>query len=439
MSTMYSYDEQERKAIIKVIGVGGGGGNAINTMIDSGITGIEFIAANTDLQALSLNRAQEKIQLGPRLTKGLGAGGNPEMGRNSALEDETRIAEALNGADMVFVTAGMGGGTGTGAAPEVARIAKGLGCLTVGVVTRPFNFEGKRRRRQAELGIEAMKEVVDTLIVIPNQRLLSVVGQATGLSQAFVMADSVLLDAVRGISDLITIKGFINVDFADVKAIMASTGMALMGTGRATGESRAIEAATQAIESPLLEDVSIQGATGILINVTGSEDMTLAEVDAAACLIQEAADEDANIIFGAVFDPELDSEIQITVIATGFEAGVEAQTEVPAAAQAPVPRTTASGSEVRTVIARNGGAAFPNRAPAPAPRQHRSNPPALHRTPSSPGSQPGAQGVDLKTPPPVHSKPPRQSAPSEFNREIFNPSPPEEDEFDIPTFLRRSN
>jgi cell division protein FtsZ len=363
MTTMYAYDEQERKAIIKVIGVGGGGGNAINTMIDSGISGIEFIAANTDLQALSLNKASERIQLGPRLTKGLGAGGNPEMGRNSALEDENRIAEALNGADMVFVTAGMGGGTGTGAAPEVARIAKNLGCLTVGVVTRPFNFEGKRRCRQAEAGIEAMKEVVDTLIVIPNQRLLSVVGQATGLNQAFVMADSVLLNAVRGISDLITIKGFINVDFADVKAIMANTGMALMGTGRATGESRAIEAATQAIESPLLEDV----------------------------------------------------------------------TEVPVAQPQVNPRTTPSGSEVRTVIARNGGAAFPrgNAPQANARPQHRSTPPPLTRESNS--------GVDLKTPPPaVHSRPPRK-APSEFNRELFNPSAPEEDEFDIPTFLRRSN
>jgi cell division protein FtsZ len=433
MTTMYAYDEQERKAIIKVIGVGGGGGNAINTMIDSGISGIEFIAANTDLQALSLNKASERIQLGPRLTKGLGAGGNPEMGRNSALEDENRIAEALNGADMVFVTAGMGGGTGTGAAPEVARIAKNLGCLTVGVVTRPFNFEGKRRCRQAEAGIEAMKEVVDTLIVIPNQRLLSVVGQATGLNQAFVMADSVLLNAVRGISDLITIKGFINVDFADVKAIMANTGMALMGTGRATGESRAIEAATQAIESPLLEDVSIQGATGILINVTGSEDMTLAEVDAAACLIQEAADEDANIIFGAVFDGDLDSEIQITVIATGFQPQVEDVTEVPVAQPQVNTRTTPSGSEVRTVIARNGGAAFPrgNAPQANARPQHRSTPPPLTRESNS--------GVDLKTPPPaVHSRPPRK-APSEFNRELFNPSAPEEDEFDIPTFLRRSN
>ena len=286
--------EEPRRAVIKVIGVGGGGGNAINTMINSGIEGIEFIAANTDLQALKLSQASTKIQLGPRLTRGLGAGGNPEVGRNSALEDEGHIAEVLNDADMVFVTAGMGGGTGTGAAPEVARIARQTGALTVGVVTRPFNFEGRQRRRQAEAGIAAMKDVVDTLLVIPNQRLLSVVGNTTSLQEAFKLADGVLLSAVRGISDLITIKGFINVDFADVRAIMANTGLALMGTAQANGENRAIEAATKAIESPLLEDVSITGATGILINITGSEDMTLAEVDEAACLIQEAADETAH-------------------------------------------------------------------------------------------------------------------------------------------------
>ena len=424
---MYPYDEQEpRQAIIKVIGVGGGGGNAINTMIKSGITGIEFIAANTDLQALSLSEATERIQIGPRLTKGLGAGGNPEVGRNSALEDEARVAEALAGSDMVFVTAGMGGGTGTGAAPEVARIAKALGALTVGVVTRPFNFEGKRRRRQAEAGIEAMKEVVDTLIVIPNQRLLSVVGNAGSLNQAFNVADSVLLNAVRGIADLITIKGFINVDFADVKSIMSNTGMALMGAGRAQGENRAVEAATQAIESPLLEDVSINGATGILINVTGSEDMTLMEVDAAACLIQEAADEDANIIFGAVFDSKLENEVQITVIATGFVDRAEMATQVPAQQVAAV--RTPSGAQVRTVIARNGGAAFP--AAAPVPTAHRAPTPApqsmQHRTPP----------VELKTPPQPRPAT-RTQPPADANREIFDLSS-DEDEFDIPTFLRRS-
>lgn len=428
---MFPYEQHEpRQAVIKVIGVGGGGGNAINTMIESGITGIEFIAANTDLQALSQSQASERIQLGPRLTKGLGAGGNPEVGRNSALEDEARVSEVLANADMIFVTAGMGGGTGTGAAPEVARIAKSQGALTVGVVTRPFNFEGKRRRRQAEAGIEAMKEVVDTLIVIPNQRLLSVVGNAGSLNQAFVMADSVLLNAVRGIADLITIKGFINVDFADVKSIMSNTGMALMGSGRAQGENRAVEAATMAIESPLLEDVNIQGATGILINVTGSEDMTLAEVDAAACLVQEAADEDANIIFGAVFDPKLENEIQITVIATGFETEV-AVTEVPMQQQA-VNRTS-SGAEVRTLIGRNGGAAFPARSSVPTPA--RGVPPARGVMPTPQPTQHRAPAVELKTPAPQQQQPPQK--PADANRELFDLSS-NEDEFDIPTFLRRS-
>lgn len=409
-----SFEEQERKAVIKVIGVGGGGGNAINTMIASEMDGIDFIAANTDIQALSNNKAGERIQLGPRLTKGLGAGGNPEIGRHSALEDEARITEALNGADMVFVAAGMGGGTGTGAAPEVARIAKGMGCLTVGVVTRPFNFEGKRRRKQAEAGIAEMKEVVDTLIVIPNQRLLAVVGNATGLNQAFKLADSVLLNAVRGISDLITIKGFINVDFADVKAIMSDTGLALMGTGSATGDNRAIEAATQAIESPLLEDISIQGAQGILINVTGSEDMTLAEVDAAACLIQEAADEDANIIFGAVFNPELDGEVQITVIATGFEDMMNDRVALPPAMMEQ-PRTTQSGAHMRSVISYNQSGSYAQRHPTPAPVY--------------------GSNAELRTPAPAASS--RHVKPVDANREIFDLSG--EDEIDIPTFLRRDN
>ncbi len=416
-----TFDEQERKAVIKVIGVGGGGGNAINTMIQSEIENIEFIAANTDIQALRNNNAPERIQLGPRLTKGLGAGGNPEVGRHSALEDENRLNEVLTGADMVFVTAGMGGGTGTGAAPEVARIAKSLGCLTVGVVTRPFNFEGKRRRRQADVGIAAMKEVVDTLIVIPNQRLLSVVGNATGLDQAFRLADSVLLNAVRGISDLITIQGFINVDFADVKAIMSDTGMALMGTGRATGDNRALEAATQAIESPLLEDVSIQGAQGILINVTGSSDMTLAEVDAAACLIQEAADEDANIIFGAVFNPELDDEVQITVIATGFETQVEDHLEPSVMYE---PRTTTSGAAIHSVISYNSDGAYA--------RRH--NTPAYGNAAAHSSAPPHAEQV--RTPAPTAARPVK---PAQMNREIFSLSGGDEEEIDIPTFLRLSN
>ncbi len=306
-------------ALIKVIGVGGGGGNAINTMIEGNIHGVEFLAANTDRQALSNNLAPIRIQLGHGLTKGLGAGANPEVGREAALEDKDQIAAALEGADMVFVTAGMGGGTGTGAAPVIASIARSLGALTVGVVTKPFFFEGNRRRRHAESGMLALREAVDTLITIPNQRLLSITEESTSMMDAFKKADEVLLNAVQGISDLITFHGIVNVDFADVRTIMTDQGMALMGTGRASGARRAVEAATQAVSSPLLEDVSIDGATGILINVTGGPGMTLHEINAASILIQEAADEDANIIFGSVIDESMGDELKVTVIATGFD------------------------------------------------------------------------------------------------------------------------
>ncbi len=304
---------------IKVIGVGGGGGNAINTMIESRLDGVDFIAANTDIQALEANQAGTKITLGGTLTRGLGAGANPDVGRNAALEDITRLTEQLQNADMVFVTAGMGGGTGTGAAPIIAQVARECGALTVGVVTKPFVFEGKKRRRQAEEGIAALSAAVDTLITIPNDRLLCVAGQKTTMLDAFRKADEVLLNAVQGISDLITVSGLINVDFADVRTIMKDMGRALMGTGRAVGERRAIEAAQQAISSPLLEDVSITGATGILINITGGPDLTLFEVNEAATLIQEAAHEDANIIFGSVIDASFIDEVRITVIATGFD------------------------------------------------------------------------------------------------------------------------
>lgn len=312
-------EENHNHAKIKVIGVGGGGGNAITTMIQGRLEGVDFVAANTDLQALESNQAAIKIPLGAKLTRGLGAGANPEIGRHAAEEDRARIAEVLKGADMVFVTAGMGGGTGTGAAPIIAEIARDLGALTVGVVTKPFPFEGKKRRRQAEEGIVALASAVDTLITIPNERLLSVAGQKTTMLDAFRKADDVLLNAVQGISDLITIPGLINVDFADVKTIMANMGRALMGTGRAVGENRALSAAQQAISSPLLEDVSITGATGILINITGGPDLTLFEVNEASSLIQEAAHEEANIIFGSVIDPSLTDEVRITVIATGFD------------------------------------------------------------------------------------------------------------------------
>ncbi len=317
---LLEFDDNHNHAKIKVIGVGGGGGNAISTMILSRLEGVDFIAANTDLQALESNQAPIKIPLGTKVTRGLGAGANPEIGRQSAMEDRERIAEVLQGADMVFVTAGMGGGTGTGAAPIIAEVARELGALTVGVVTKPFGFEGKKRRRHAEDGIGALAAAVDTLITIPNERLLSVAGQKTTMLDAFRKADDVLLNAVQGISDLITIPGLINVDFADVKTIMSNMGRALMGTGRASGERRSIEAAQQAISSPLLEDVSITGATGILINITGGPDLTLFEVNEASTLIQEAAHEDANIIFGSVIDPSIGDELRITVIATGFDA-----------------------------------------------------------------------------------------------------------------------
>ena len=309
-----------QRATIKVIGVGGGGGNAINTMIDSGLSGVEFIAANTDAQALKFNRAPVKIQLGAEVTRGLGCGANPDRGRASALEARDRLRDQLEGSDMVFITAGMGGGTGTGAAPIVAEVAREIGALTVGVVTKPFHFEGKVRTKHSERGIDELHDVVDTLITIPNQRLLMLAGKGTGMKEAFKLADDVLLNAVRGISDLITVHGLINLDFADVRTVMNESGVALMGSGIASGDSCAIDAATAAISSPLLEDLSLDGARGVLINVTGGNDMTLFEVNEASVLIQEAAHEDANIIFGAVIDEDMpEGEMRVTVIASGLD------------------------------------------------------------------------------------------------------------------------
>lgn len=310
-----------RDARIKVIGVGGGGTNAINTMIQAGVEGVDFIAANTDGQSLRGSKASTVIQIGKELTKGLGAGADPDVGRDAVLEDRHEITESLSAADMVFVTAGMGGGTGTGGASIVAQIARESGALTVGVVTKPFDFEGKRRQKHAEIGIEKLREQVDTLIVIPNQRLLQVADPSLSMIDAFKMVDNVLVNAVRGISDIINIPGTVNVDFADVKTIMLSTGQALMGIGRASGEKRAIEAAQKAISSPLLEDIDIEGATGILINITAGQNVSLSEVNDACSIIQNAAHIDANIIFGAVIDESLKDEIRITVIATGFPTG----------------------------------------------------------------------------------------------------------------------
>ena len=305
-------------ARIKVIGAGGCGGNAVNHMISAGLRNVEFISVNTDIQALQNNIAPIRLQIGQQITRGRGTGGNPEIGRKAALEDEERLREALSEAEMVFVTAGMGGGTGTGSAPVIARLARESGALTVGVVTKPFQFEGRKRMTQAEDGMRELKAAVDTLITIPNQRLLSVASRNTPLREAFQRADEVLLQAVRGISELVTVHGLINLDFADVRSIMAEMGLAMMGAAAAIGENRAVEAAQRAISSPLLEDLSIKGARGLLINVTGGSDLSLYEVNEAASLIQEEAHEDANIIFGAVIDDQLSDEIRVTVIATGF-------------------------------------------------------------------------------------------------------------------------
>ena len=305
-------------ASIKVIGVGGAGGNAVNRMMEAGLRGVDFIAANTDAQVLDQSRCPKRIQLGTGITKGLGSGANPNVGREAAEEDEAAIAEALGGADMVFVTAGMGGGTGTGAAPVVARVARSMGALTVAVVTRPFEFEGRRRMQIAEEGLQALREKVDTLIVIPNQRLLAIVEKHTPLKEAFRVADQVLHYATKGISDLITVPGLVNLDFADVKTVMAERGNALMGAGHSSGPNRAYEAAQCAVSSPLLDDVSISGAEALLVNVTGGESMTLHEINEAVTVVVDAAGRDANVIFGAVIDESMGDALSITVIATGF-------------------------------------------------------------------------------------------------------------------------
>ena len=399
---MIEYTDRQDAAKIKVIGVGGGGGNAINTMVAARLEGVEFIAANTDLQALRVNQAQIKIPLGRTASRGLGAGANPEVGRTAALEDKDAIAAALEGADMVFVTAGMGGGTGTGGAPVVADIAKASGALTVGVVTKPFLFEGNRRRKQAEAGLQELGAAVDTLIVIPNQRLLSVAGEDMSLADAFKRADEVLLNAVQGISDLITVHGIVNVDFADVRTIMGSQGMALMGTGRAAGDKRAVEAMQAAINSPLLENVTLDGATGLLVNITGGPSLTLFEVNEAVSMAQTAADPEANIIFGSLIEERLGNDVKITVIATGFQGRDERS------------RALARRAEPVAVVRE-----VPMLRPVPPPMPAEPKPaarrepavitaPAIQRTP-----------VSMRREPPVYR--------------------PDDDQFDIPAFLRRPN
>src|SRR5881398_682739 len=328
-------EEGTAGARIKVIGVGGGGSNAVNRMVEVGLSGVEFIVANTDAQALDHSRAAIKLQLGQKLTKGLGAGADPNIGRQAALEDTDMIIQALSGADMIFVTTGLGGGTGTGAAPVIASLASELGALTVAVVTKPFKFEGRKRQQQAERGLDMLRDCVDTIITIPNERLLTIIERTTPMTDAFATADDVLRQAIQGISDLILVPGLINLDFADVKTIMAGMGLAMMGTGIAEGPDRAMEAARRAISSPLLEGASVNGSRGVIINVTGGPDLSLVEVSEASSIVQEAAHEDANIIFGAVVDPALKGKVKITVIATGF-GGQAAARPVVSSARTPV-------------------------------------------------------------------------------------------------------
>jgi cell division protein FtsZ len=394
-------------ARIKVIGIGGGGSNAVNTMITASLSGVDFMVANTDAQSLEASEAAVRIQLGGLVTKGLGAGANPEIGRRAALEDQETIREYLDGSDMIFITAGMGGGTGTGGAPVIARVAREVGALTVGVVTKPFMFEGKKRMRQAEEGIEELKQNVDTLIVIPNQRLLSIAAKTTTMLEAFHKADDVLLQAVRGISDLIITPGLINLDFADVRTVMAEMGLALMGAASATGENRAIEAAQKAISSPLLEDISIQGAQGVLINITGGPDLCLHEVNEAASMIQEEAHEDANIIFGAVIDENLTDEIRITVIATGFGEVREEKKPIPIPTQAPA----AAVSNIANAVQKNKKVVHLG---------------TIVDDLDSPTWQRKKQGTDEVETVTLNK--------SGFQ---FNSSQEDDDKYDIPTFLRR--
>ncbi|HUO86321.1 MAG TPA: cell division protein FtsZ [Thermoanaerobaculia bacterium] len=414
-------------AKIKVIGIGGGGGNAVNRMIDANLRGIEFIAANTDVQALRKCRAEQKLQLGSVLTKGLGAGADPEVGRKSALEDTEKILQMLDGADMIFLTAGLGGGTGGGAAPILASLAAEIGALTVAVVTKPFSFEGRRRMKYAEQAVEELRGSVDTLITIPNERLLSFVERGTPLSEAFRIADDVLRQAVQGISDLITIPGEVNVDFADVRTIMTGMGMALMGTGIAKGENRALEAAQRAISSPLLEETSIQGARGVLINISGGNDMTLHEVAEAARIIQESVDEDANIISGMVIDETLEEAMKVTVIATGFDHSRPAVRPV----------------VVRPLAAAGGGAAHAEPAPDPSPGDEHF--PFRRHQPAAVAERPERQPA---RPAPAEKTEEEEPEHVPFYRKViahargedphgYGPNWSNVDDYDIPTVLRK--
>ena len=419
---MDQFEQSKQAAKIRVVGVGGAGCNAVNTMIASGLERVDFIALNTDVQALAANKAATRLQIGKELTRGLGAGANPEMGRQAATESREEIKQLLMGADMVFVTAGMGGGTGTGAAPVVADIARELGCLTVGVVTKPFMFEGNRRRKAAEQGLQELKAAVDTLITIPNQRLLTMSTEPLPLLDSFRRADEVLLNAVQGISDLIQYHGYINVDFADVKTIMGEQGLALMGTGRASGEKRALRAMEQAVSSPLLEDVSIDGARGLLINITAGRDITLQEINEAICIAQDAADPEANIIFGSLVDENANDEVKITVIATGFVSRETAPRRATATEQ---PRAVAQQPLLRS-------AQTPMVTAQPPMPVHAGT--QVHAREEMASLVPGKSSL---APPPQRtlSGEHRVSPPTRLTsaREVTL----DEDQYDIPTFLRR--
>lgn len=420
-----------QNAKIKVVGIGGGGGNAINTMMELGLDGVDFIAANTDVQALHVNGAAHKVQLGRELTKGLGAGANPDVGRNAALEDQRALAEVLSGADMVFITAGMGGGTGTGGAPVIAKLAKELGALTVGVVTKPFTFEGRQRSLQADHGLNDLRESVDTLITIPNEKLLSFVSTDVTVVDAFREVDQVLHQAVKGIADLITVHGLINLDFADVRTVMNEMGMALMGTGTSNGSNRAADAAGKAISSPLLEDTSIKGATGILINITGGSDMTLHEISEASKIIQEEAHEDANILFGAVIDSSMKNDLRVTVIATGFNKPIHrpVRASIRRQAQTGAQSTAPNGFSTRPL---------PNAAPYEVRevREVRSVNPAQYPTGATRQSPHEAAAV-FDEPTPAALKPEIRQEFGEIARDV-GVLEHRDDEYDIPTFLRKT-
>ena len=437
---MSQYDRSATQgAKIKVVGVGGSGCNAVNTMIRTGLEGVEFITANTDIQALDASLASIKIAIGQELTKGLGAGANPEVGRKAALEDYKKISEILSGADMVFITAGMGGGTGTGAAPVFAKIAKEVGALTVGVVTKPFIFEGKKRMRHAEAGMSSLRESVDSLITIPNQRLLAISGATLSMVEAFKKADEVLLNAVQGISDLINHTGLINSDFADVKTIMQNKGLALMGIGFGEGEHRAVEAATHAISSPLLEDISIDGATGIIINITGGSGLKIHEVNEATTLIMEAAHEDAEIIFGTVIDDSMKDLVKVTVIATGLGGNAlyapYAQSTAPSthALSAPPPPPLLNRVGEAVFAAAHAAQNYSNPTPSPLTAHH------AHHPSVSPSEY-------RLTPPPANEAEPTAAVPVGESSELVRAraiaqrlgiTNLTDDEFEIPTYMRR--